>query len=85
MPPMLTCRKEEDIMEAGVCGMAVVEGLKSASVSSLVEDDIAWTGGFSDLVTRNDDSNLVSDREVVTSFVPDAMKFDRALHRSILQ
>jgi len=74
VPPMLTSREEEDVVEAGICRMAIIEGLESASIGSSVEDNIAWTSGFSILITRNNDGNLISDREVVTSFVPNAMK-----------
>jgi len=32
--------KEENIIEAGICRIAAIEGLKSVSISFLIEDDI---------------------------------------------
>lgn len=74
VPSVLTSREKEDIMEAGVSGMTVVERLESVGISSLVEDDIAWANSFRILVARNNDGDLVSNRDIVTTLVPNTME-----------
>ena len=74
VPSVLTSREKEDVMEAGVSGMTVMERLESVGISSLVEDDIVWANSFHILVARNNDSNLVSNRDIVTMLVPNPME-----------
>ena len=74
MPTMLTGREKKDVVEAGVSWVAIIERLEGVGVGSLVEDDVAWTDSFSILVARNDDCDLVPNREVVTMFVPNTVE-----------
>ena len=72
MPPALTGREEEDIVETGIRRVAIVEGLERIGLISLMKGNITWASGFGVLVSRDNDCDLIDNREVMASFVPDA-------------
>lgn len=76
VPPMLVSGEEENIVEAAIGGMAIVEGLEGVVVSSSVWCDITWANSFSVLITRDDHSILVGNWKVVIPLVPNTVKPD---------
>jgi hypothetical protein len=84
MPPVLSSGEEEHVVKTGIGGVAIAQGLESFGVGSSVEYDIAWTGGIGILVSGDNDCNLVGNREVVTAFIPNAVKPYRQVFRITL-
>jgi hypothetical protein len=73
VPPVLTGREEKNIVEAGICRVAIMEALESIGIGSSVEEDVTWASDFGIFVPSDDDSDLVGNREIVMSFVPNAV------------